>query len=133
MLILALTLFPISIFIHEMLHTLTSIILGYTARLSFEKLGFSVRIPSFEGYKNLFELKGKSRKDYIIIAVAPYLMLPLYFYLYFNQSFSIVTRISAWIIIIYHLASLPLEFFQERHMIALFSLIPPLATLLLFF
>jgi hypothetical protein len=114
---------------HELLHYITARMLGYDARIVFSRLGYGVRIPVFNDYDRITKIADKSmRRDYLLIGLAPYALVPLYL-LAFLFSSSFVIKMGFAVILLYHLPSVLIEFYQDTRS---FYIVAGLFNLLLF-
>ncbi len=114
-------LIPFTIALHESIHYITAYFLGYQPKFCVSKKGFCVIIQDFIQYKNIMEINNPSLLiDYLLIGFSPYVLLPLYYILYSTSGG--ILKIICLIPVLYHLYSLPIEFFQDDNSIILVSI-----------
>ena len=101
--------------LHEVLHYFTARLLGYEATITFSKEytipAFCVNIPLFSGYKTVSDMPGFLKRDYITIAIVPYItLIPIAIIMI--SSNSIYLHILGLLTLLIQIGSLPLEFLQ---------------------
>ena len=103
-----------TVFLHEILHLTVARTLGYKASLKVTRKGFAIIIDDYINYKRLADINdAKLKRHYLIISLAPYLIIPLYAMLVFcveggNVGISVALKTT----IIYHLLNVVVEFYQ---------------------
>ncbi|MEM1619152.1 MAG: hypothetical protein QXU97_04070 [Fervidicoccaceae archaeon] len=102
-----------SVLLHELLHYAAALVLGYEAKLSASLVGLAVVLSEFSAHGSVIELRGKARLDYLMIALAPYALAPLYAALA-SSSTSPALRAAGAACLLYHALNLPLELSQKR-------------------
>ncbi len=99
--------------IHELIHLATAHLLGKKAQLTLTTRGPAVRIPGYEEYTTIAEVRGlRERIEYTAISLAPYALLPLYLELT-QQATQPGAKLGFLTLASMHVATLITEFKQD--------------------
>ena len=117
MMIEYLAIFSTTIIIHEILHYTTAVILGFKPKMRITILGPSVIIPEYMRFRDYNEIIDEHlRKQYALIAISPYLLLPIYFMFILRFPDNIIIKTSFTTIILLHIFSFIYEFKQKNNL-----------------
>ncbi len=98
--------------VHELLHYITAHILGFKPRFRFKTFGIELSInDKYDEKKNILDINDKVMLiKYIVIAIAPYIVIiPISIYILLVSS-SYLLKLTFGMIIVLNLLNLPLEF-----------------------
>ncbi len=117
-LIISITILLLSSVVHELAHYITARASGVNAKLGYCSMGLCVRIPGLERYSCVTELPDYLKIKYVLTALAPYIILPAYYIMY---MYGVLIKPVFEVILIYHLFSLPFEFYQKNQTLPLIA------------
>ncbi len=113
----SLSVLPLSFLLHEVAHYIVARLLGVKASMKLTSLGLTVDLPEYREYKIITEISDNTmRFRYVLIALAPY-MLVLAYMLLWRLGLLLTPVLS--IILLYHMFSFPLEFYQKNPLLPL--------------
>lgn len=100
--------------IHELSHLITARILGEKGTIEFFfrrylLLGLKLELRKYAGVSSFLELGREDKVHYVIIALAPYWLFVFGLWL-IHSSCSIACIYAGYVIIVFHIINLPLEF-----------------------
>ena len=103
-----------SMIFHELSHAIVARILGERGTLKiFSRnhlmLGLKLELEKYSGVSSFLELAHEDRIRYIMIALAPYWLFIFGLWLIYS-SCSIACVYAGYVIIVFHIVNLPLEF-----------------------
>jgi len=105
------------ILIHEIVHYTTAVLLGFKPKMRISVLGPSIIIPEYEEFSDYSEIRNKHlKKQYVLIAISPYLLVPVYVLFILNFSDNVVVKTSFTTIVLLHLYSFIYEFKQKNNL-----------------
>ncbi len=103
-----------SMFFHELSHVVMARVLGEkgTIKIFFRRrlpLGLKLELERYNGVSSFLKLRHEDKIRYVIIALAPYWLFVFGFWLIYC-SYSIACVYAGYVIIVFHIVNLPLEF-----------------------
>lgn len=101
--------------IHEVIHIVVAKYLKLNTSVHVVKvcgipIGIGLRLNGYENMRSIFEVNGADRVKYILVALAPYSLIPLFVLMIFSNI--VVLRTAGIVLLLANLVNMPLEFFQ---------------------
>jgi len=102
-------------FIHEAIHIVVAKYLKLNISVHIIKIcgipiGIGLKLNGYENIRSIFEVNGVDRVKYILVALAPYSLIPLFILMVFSNI--VVLKIAGMVLLLANLINMPLEFFQ---------------------
>jgi len=102
-------------FIHEIIHIVVARFLKLNTSIHIVKIrgipiGIGLRLNGYENIRSVLEINGADRSKYILVALAPYSLIPLFILMVFSNM--VALKIAGMVLLLANLINMPLEFFQ---------------------
>ncbi len=102
-------------FIHEIIHIVVARFLKLNTSIHIVKIrgipiGIGLRLNGYENIRSILEINGADRSKYILVALAPYSLIPLFILMVFSNM--VALKIAGMVSLLANLINMPLEFFQ---------------------